>query len=92
MCAFGHPKLCGWFAGTFELSCFLHRAGDVTDGFMTDVAAKNEIEGLERLRWVSFGGHDTRLVVVVVQVRSMGTIVEETDFTKVAAFEQNVPA
>jgi hypothetical protein len=58
MCTFGHPKLCGWFAGTFEFSCFLHRAGDVANRFMADVAAKNEIEWLERLRWVSFGGHD----------------------------------
>lgn len=58
MCAFSHPKLRVWFAAAFEFFRVLYRVRNVTNGFMADVAAEDEIERLKRLHEVSFGGHD----------------------------------
>jgi hypothetical protein len=61
MCAFCHPQLRDWSADAFGFFRVLQRAGDVTNGFMADVAAKDEIKWLERLRGVSLSGHDIRI-------------------------------
>jgi hypothetical protein len=92
MCTLGHPKLCGWFTGAFEFPRIGHRAGDVTNGFMADVAAEDEIKWLERLRWYSFGGHDTQFGGRGRTIRLEGNIVEERGVTEVATLEQGVPA
>lgn len=74
MCAFCHPQFRDWFAAAFKFFCVLHRAGDVTNGFMADVAAKDKIKWLERLRGVSLSGHNIRIIVAVEGGRSVRNI------------------
>jgi hypothetical protein len=83
MCTFCHPQLRDWFADAFEFFRVLHRAGDVTDGFVADVAAKDEIERLKRLRWVSLGGHGIPCIVAVEGGRSVQNIGRRVKFTEV---------
>jgi len=61
MCAFGHPKFRDWFAAAFEFFDVLYRTGNVTNGFMADVAAEDKVKRLKRLRQVSFGSHHARV-------------------------------